>query len=67
MPCNHRKVYIHTFEEGRILWICSSCRKTGSEIDDASSDRNFDHEQYFRLLSEFNDAARDRAHGTQPS
>ncbi len=62
MPCEtHDKVYVATFEKGRVLWICRKCLQTGSEIDSGDTARVFDTEEYFRLLSLFNNAARERA------
>jgi hypothetical protein len=61
MDCQHDKVYVKTFEQGRLLWICRTCLKTGSDADDGSADRNFDTEEYFRLLTHFNNAARERS------
>jgi len=62
MPCEaHDKVYVATFEKSRVLWICRTCLRTGSDLDDGDPSRVFDTEEYFRLLSLFNDAARQRA------
>lgn len=59
--CQHEKVYVETFEKGRVLWICRLCSKTAGEPDDGSPGRVFDTEEYFRILEYFNNAARDRA------
>ena len=62
MPCEeHEKVYVPTFEKGRVLWICRKCLRSGGEPDNGDPSRVFDTEEYFRLLSTFNDAARQRA------
>jgi len=60
MECQHDKVYVTTFEKGRVLWICRKCRKTGGEVDNGDPNRVFDTEEYFRLMTEFNDTARER-------
>ena len=60
MECQHDKVYVSTFEKGRVLWICRKCRKSAGELDNGDPNRVFDTEEYFRLLTEFNDEARDR-------
>jgi hypothetical protein len=62
MTCSqHDKVYVGTFEKGRVLWICRTCLKSGGEADNGDPSRTFDPEEYFRLLDTFNNAARDRA------
>jgi hypothetical protein len=61
MVCEHQKVYVETLEKGRVLWICRSCLKSGGEVDNGDPLRIFDPEEYFRLLTEFNDTARERA------
>jgi len=61
MDCPHDKVYVKTFEQGRLLWICRTCLQTGSDVDDGNAERSFDPEEYFRLLTAFNNAARERA------
>lgn len=63
MACRHDKVYITSFEKGRVLWMCRLCGSPGSELDNGDPGRNFDHEEYFRLLEIFNNAARERARG----
>ena len=68
MPCDaHDKVYVATFEKSRVLWICRTCLQTGSGVDDGDPNRLFDTEEYFRLLSIFNDAARQRARAAEPA
>ena len=67
MECQHDKVYIKTFEQGRILWICRTCHRPGSEADNGDPNRNFDHEEYFRQLEIFNNAARSRARVSKPA
>jgi hypothetical protein len=65
MSCDgHDKVYVATFEKGRVLWICRKCLQSGGEVDDDDPTRVFDTEQYFQLLTEFNEAARQRARST---
>ena len=61
MECPHEKVYVKTFEAGRVLWICRRCKKSAGEVDNGDPTRVFDTEEYFRLLTEFNDQARERA------
>ena len=61
MECHHEKVYVNTFEKGRVLWICRECEKSGGEPDDGDPNRVFDTEEYFRLLDDFNNRARERA------
>lgn len=61
MACQHEKVYIESFEKGRVLWICRLCQASGGELDNGDPKRIFDHEEYFRLLNDFNDRARERA------
>jgi hypothetical protein len=63
MECQHDKVYTTTFEPGRVLWICRICQKSAGEIDNGDPSRHFDHEEYFRILDEFNNRARERARG----
>ena len=63
MTCQHEKVYTETFEKGRVLWICRLCLKSAGEVDNGDPNRVFDHEEYFRLLDIFNNAARVRARG----
>lgn len=63
MECQHDRVYTRTFETGRVLWICRICQKSAGEIDNGDSNRHFDHEEYFRILEDFNNSARERARG----
>ena len=59
--CPHEKIYVKTFESGRLIWICRLCQKTGAEVDSGDPNRVFDPEEYFRILESFNNNARDRA------
>lgn len=63
MECQHEKIYTRPFEEGRVLWICRLCQRSGGDVDSGEPDRTFDHEEYFRLLEDFNNRARERARG----
>ena len=60
MACQHDRVYVRTFETGRVLWICRVCLKSAGEVDSGDPSRVFDTEEYFRLLEIFNNEARDR-------
>jgi hypothetical protein len=57
----HEKVYVETLEKGRVLWICRKCLKSGGEVDSGDPLRIFDTDEYFRLLTSFNNEARERA------
>ena len=67
MECQHEKVYVNTFEAGRVIWICRLCRKSAGEVDNGDPNRNFDTEEYFSILEEFNNAARERARSRRPA
>jgi hypothetical protein len=59
--CPHEKIYVKTFESGRVIWICRLCQKSAGEVDSGDPNRVFDPEEYFRILESFNNKARDRA------
>ncbi len=67
MECQHDKVYVTTFEKGRVLWICRKCQKSGGEPDNGDADRVFDTDEYFRILDDFNNKARERARTRRPA